>query len=70
MHPLFKDMFHQRWGSLTYDDETIRACDTNACERRYAGDRVGSCESDQPKTKKTMHGKAWSFCLPVDRRFR
>lgn len=70
MHPLFKDMFHQRWGSVTYDDETIRACDTNACEVPCDGGTMELCKSDHPKTKKTMLGNAWSFCLPVDRRFR
>jgi hypothetical protein len=70
MHPLFKDMFHQRWGSLTYDDETVRACDTNTFERPCADGGMERRESEQPKTKKTMLGKAWSFCLPVDRRFR
>jgi hypothetical protein len=70
MHPLFKDMFHQRWGSLTYDDKTIRACDTNTCEAPCVREGIEQRERGQSTTKKTMLGQAWSFCLPVDRSFR
>lgn len=40
MHPLYEDMFHERWGSLSYCDEKISACDLKPAQNQ-CGDHRG-----------------------------
>lgn len=70
MHPLFKDMFHERWGRLSYCDEKDKALVGSGLERVDTELRLEHCQCVDVQKQKTMLGKAWSFCLPVDRRFR
>lgn len=74
MHPLYEDMFQERWGSLSYCDEKIGACDLKPTEDQ-CGDHGGrnadsKFGSQWQGSKKTMLSKAWSFCLPIDERYR
>jgi hypothetical protein len=74
MHPLYEDMFRERWGSLSYCDEKINACDLKPAQNQ-CGDHGGHNASnnlgpERQRKKKTMLSKAWSFCLPIDERYR